>query len=152
MTMTQKFLNCYELYKANNNGTGSALQFKLSKMSGGDSALFIEAANQDKSAPTEKKFLWDKEKKIIMKLGLVDIEKFLHAFRSKKETDIFHKNEKGQATIKIKENDPKYGGFYVKISAKVGEVTKNVGIPLSEPEVIGVSLMLQLAFNKILGW
>ncbi len=159
MTEDRKFTKPYAIYKPNRKKTGGAVQFQYNKQK---NLFFLEAAPQI----DEKMFGW-KEKKITVKLEMVDLEKLIHTLDGKKSKQkskdnkvvlgvacsLYHQTDKGNKIIDLRINDQYPGTFYFSVSSKpTGGSPQKVGIAITFEEASGLSIVLKTAFGKLLGW
>lgn len=152
------------IYKPRKDIRGGAVaQFKLGSKK---DCMFLELAQQTAPMDSERPYDWDNTR-IAIKLGATDIGKLLALFhgriepnpdKDKSDLELFHKNEKGNKVIKIKEQP---NGFYLKVSQKetyIGEDGKSVdrqnaiAIPISWDEAELVSIALRRGYELMLGW
>ena len=160
------YLPLYSIYKPNTKGTGSAAQFSLSAKrddKGNESwIIFLNMGKQDKNDPKNSEMDWGNTK-IIMKLGMIDLQKIIHTLDLKKTQqknkemviacDLFHKSKKGSTILNLKLNKNPYPGFYMIVSQQFdGQEKKQVGLSISPDESTGLKIVLERAFLKMLQW
>jgi hypothetical protein len=143
------------IYKPKKSITGgSVLQLKLGSQR---DCMFLELAPQVRDWKDSKPYDWD-EQRITVKLGPVDIGKFLALFNgtlplakdaNEPDLQLFHKNPKGNKVLKIKKQ-PR--GYYVKVSVKEGPKQFAVAVPVAWDEAELLKVALNRGYEIILGW
>lgn len=142
------------IHKPNKNMNGSVAQFKLSN---DKSCMFMELARQVRPAKDPAPFDW-KNTKMCVQLGVADIGKLLALFNgtwplspepTKEDLHLFHENDRGNKSIKVKKQDR---GYYLKVSSKEGDQQNNIAIAISWDEAELLKIALARAFDIILGW
>lgn len=143
------------IYKPRKDIKGGAVaQFKLGSKR---DCMFLELAQQTAPMDSERPYDWENTR-IAIKLGATDIGKLLALFygrippnpdKEKGDLELFHKNEKGNKVIKIKQQP---GGYYLRVSQKEGEKQNAIAIPISYDEAELVSIALRKGYELMLGW
>jgi hypothetical protein len=140
-------LSDHAIYKPNSRGTGGVMRFGLNLAKG---AVFLDAAMQS----GDKQFDW--ENKITMKWGLNDLGSALAALqRRMPEAKLFHKtNLANSAFDLVRQDDPQRAPYTMSLSrqdAATKEVRK-VSIPLTHAEAAVLSIVLETAVARLVGW
>lgn len=148
--MNTPFGSSINIYKANKNGTGSAVQFQLSKR---NKCMFLEIAKQLE----EKNFDW--QNKIVVKLGIADMTKILSLLNGTWPPDktgavkvsLFHDNPKGSKVIGLAKQT-KYPGFYLTVSIDEDGRKDRIACPISPDESEFLKVGISKALEFILNW
>lgn len=135
--------------KPNNKGLGSTIQFAVSQ---DKSAVFMTIARQ-KSDTTVENARFDYEKKEIIKLSPKDMGEIIAVIDGKADSingdkGIYHEYKESKSSIKLKKNDPKYGGFFIDVS-KNGVAAK---MPITYSEAIQIKVMFEEAIRLYYKW
>ncbi len=142
------------IYKANPRNTGSVLQVKLASKK---DCMFFELAKQVRPMTDPKPYDWENGR-ITVKLGEGDIGKLLALFNgtlplnsdpNKPDLDLFHKNQKGNKTIKIKKQER---GYYLKVTKQEEGSVDAVAVPISWDEAELIKISLYRGYEIMLGW
>lgn len=150
----EKYAKKLEFPKPKKDGSGSTAQLGYSESA---NCVFMELAKQ-KEDTTVTNARFDYDNKIIMKLGAVDICEMLVVLDGKKdsinnEKGIFHQFEKDgfkvTSGIRLKRNDPKYGGFFLEVGKNENGEKKNVALRITDAESIMLSVILKTYLEKI---
>ncbi|MBI4406802.1 hypothetical protein HY571_02720 [Candidatus Micrarchaeota archaeon] len=148
-SIPQLFERKFKIYKANKQGSGSALQFDFNEKK---KSVFVESAKQN----GEQNFDWSN--KLTFKLGTSDIAKLLIVLQGKSQKiDLFHDPSKGgyesdkrNSTLAFSKMER---GYYFKLSTQSqGGQVSNVGISISDDEAVILKILLQKSVEKIYGW
>jgi hypothetical protein len=144
----------YKIYKGM-GGKQGCFQFSLSSAYSGkrkdEGAVFIEAA------PTIGPNKYDWDNKVIFALSASDIGAVLTGFRQGK-FDIYHDpdaqtDRKGTRGKRLSlESGKTPGTFFLRLSEKAGEDTKQTNISLQPNEARILLNLLEEALPKVLGW
>ena len=146
-----KFKQRLSYYKPNKGGAGAAVQFDLNAEK---QSVFVEIARQS----GEKAFNW--QEKMVFKLALSDMGKLLLVLRDKvKTTQLFHDPSKGEyalaketknATLSLTKGDY---GYFLKVSQQGQDGNLNsIQMALADDEALVLSIMLEKAVEKSVGW
>lgn len=141
------------VYKPNGKGTGSAAQFKMGNQ---DECMFLEIASQIPGAAKGKQFDWSK--KILVKLGVGDICKFLAYFNLYEPSaplKMFHEWKGQTKGIEIKYQN--YNGrtsYYLTVShqKESGAQANRISVPIALDEVEFLKVGFKKALEIILDW
>jgi hypothetical protein len=144
----------YKIYKGM-GGKQGCFQFSLSPAYAGkrkdEGAVFIEAA------PTIGPNKYDWDNKIIFALSATDIGAVLTGFRQGK-FDIYHDpdaqtDRRGTRGKRLSlQSGEMAGTFFLRLSEKAGEETKQTNISLQPHEARIILNLLEEALPKVLGW
>ncbi len=136
------------VYKPNKRLAGAAVQFDFNPEK---QSVFLEAAPQS----GEKAFDW--EKKVTVKLSIIELGKLLLVFEDRVPTvKLFHDSTKspGESSLKNTVVELTKGdyGFFLKVSAQTAESLKAVNIGISEDEAKVASVLFRKAIERTYGW
>lgn len=143
------------IYKPNRNSNGSVMQVKMHNNR--RECMFLELAKQVRPITEANPYDWENTK-VVIKLGDADIGKLLALFngnwplspdRNTPDLDIFHQNDRGNKSIKIKKQDR---GYYFKVSAKENGELNSIAIPISWDEAELIKIALTRGYEMMLGW
>jgi len=144
----------YKIYKGM-GGKQGCFQFSLLPAYSGkrkdEGAVFIEAA------PTIGKNQYDWDNKVIFALSVNDIGSMLAGFTLGK-MELYHDpdaktNQQGSRPKKLSlESGQQAGTFFLRLSEKSNENTKNIAISLQPQEVYILVTLLKSAIPKVMGW
>ena len=151
-----KFRRIFDLVSAKKDGTGSTVQFQVSKDEDTKNrCVFVTGARQVSDTNTDNaRFDYKNSEK--MKLGPIDIGAIMAVLRGReasinKEKGLFHQfvkdGETVTSSIKLKKNDPKYGGYFF-------EMRKNemkLGMPITNANVEVLFAFLQNSLYYMYG-
>lgn len=151
----------YRIYRANNNGDGSASEFQLSFKKDeqyNPYLLFLVMAPQGPdNANGDATFLW-KEKGITVKLGENDIGEIIAVLDGRKDTlgmkgSLYHQTPNGgNKAIVLNRNEK--GGFWLSVSGQdkdknsLGKYSHSI----SDGEASILSTLLKAAVVRLFGW
>jgi len=150
------------IYKANKKKTGAVAQFKLAN---DGKCMFLEMAKQIREPDDPAPYDW-KDTKVVVKLGIVDITKFLAYFdpqimyyrNAPAPLELYHQTPTGSKTISIKWQEMEWKGkvthsYYLSVSAKQGsQAPIRIGCPISLDEVELLKVGFKRALEIILAW
>lgn len=141
------------IYKPNKRGTGSVAQFSLKN---DNSCMFLECTTQCRPMDDPKPYDWDS--KIIVKLGMADINK-LYAYMELnapgQPLKLYHQSPGGgnkavEFAYNVYNGRPQY---LLKVSAKSpGGEASRVQVPIAMDEAVQLKIALWVATMRILGW
>lgn len=156
--MAKEFSKAFMIYKARNDGTGSASQWNLAS---DKKSVFLEMANQvGKDSGGNAKFSWDN--KIRFKLGEADIGELLAVLvglnkavgpyddSSGKHKGLFHSNPSGNAILYFGKDEN--GRFNIYLSVKKDGNKTVVKHTISKGEACFLSTLLRRAIEVMYGW
>lgn len=160
--MIKRVHNEYRIYKPRktNDGAASKLQLtvvkneepNISKYKQRKVMLFWIICQQTGVDENQNAtFAWqDETKYITLKLGEIDIGKILATLHLKtKETQIFHKNPKGNATFTLTRTDK---GYNLRISKQINKVVTAINHSISVEEAEILIILLTQAILTIYQW
>lgn len=136
------------IYKANNNKSGAAAQFKLADNL---PCVFLEVARQINDREASAPYDW--ANKITVKLGDTDIGKILLLLNGQgpEQLELIHKSPKGGTkyiTLQVQER-----GIFMQVNSKAEDGTSNrVSFPIGYDEAGLLKLALERAYLIMLGW
>jgi hypothetical protein len=148
----------FELYKPQKKQEqGAALQLKFSKKA---NCVFLEIAPQlgEKLAPGVSCKQFDWEKKIVMKLGWVDVGQLLAVLNGvKPDANLIHKLERdGTPTrmtgLKFVKQTGQYTNYMLGVNQKVGDVSSKNMIYVDHHEAEGMKLFLTASLTRMFGF
>lgn len=128
-----KFFPEYRIYKPNGKGNGFAVKLQMREGKNQNEQerlmLFLEGTQQTGVDDNDNaSFGWkDKEKTVVMKLGLVDVGELLAVVNGVKSgaggaKGLYHENDKGNTTLQFTLMDSKDGGppvgYWLRLAAK----------------------------------
>lgn len=158
--MEAKFLESYKMYKARPDGGGAASQFEFSKEK---KCIFFEIAPQLPLKDNNGNPTFDWAKKLIFKMGVVDMGEILSVLQNvkngagpkDKDTEkyrgLFHSNKEGNAILKFEKG--MYSGYYIGLSVKKGASDPfNFKHAISDGEAVVLNILLTDAIRTIYSW
>ena len=145
----------FKVTKPKNDGNGTTVQLQRGSVEAGR-CVFMTFAKQ-KSDTTVQDAKFDYDNKVIVKLGHMDIGAMISVLSlrapSLGEKGLYHQFKDTKTSIKMKKNDPKYGGFFLEVNKTSGEnVRSGGGIPITEYEAIPMKLLLESCIPWMYGW
>jgi len=156
--MSNNFGKCLVLYKPNSAGNGAASQFSIGSKK---DCVFLEMANQNgKDDKGNANFVWDK--KIVFKLGIVDIGELLAVLvgfkkgvgplddSKKRHKGLYHSNNKGNTILYFGKDDQNKLRIY--LSSKSGSDQTIIKHSISDGEACVLSTLLRHAIEIIHHW
>lgn len=147
------------LYRANNNGNGTASQFNIRQ---DQESVFLQMASQtDKMSESgHATFDWE-QSKAVFKMGVSDISEILCVLEGKKPKvgaqqgkfsgSLFHQNKGGNSSL-LFEKSKSGEGFYMGLSLKRGDDLKRYNQHISDSEGRCLSVLLRKAIERIYSW
>lgn len=108
--------------------------------------IFIEAAS---CLPNEDRCDWNK--KVKMKLGLVDLATILTGVKTNEPVKLYHKTETTIATLNIEQGITS-GTFKIFITSEKDGVKNSFSSFLDKKEMYTLMIMFETAMPRILGW
>ena len=150
MSEEKKFGKVLAFPKPKNNGGGSTVQFSYNEDSG---CGFLTVAKQNSDTDV-KNARFDYNNKIGVKLSEKDMASFVGVLSGKnkeinKGKGLYHQYKTTTTSIKMKLNDPKYGGYYISVIRSDGDNKNNVGVPITEDEGIILEIYLKRCIERI---
>lgn len=145
----------YRIYRPSKDNKGAATKWniRVKQEKYRDVMVFVEGAVQtgtDKNGNAS--FSW-KDNVVKMKLDSPDLGSILYTLQGKnKECKLFHKNEKGNATLTLTASDKNVGSFYLKISSQQNGKVKAVQHSISYAEAEILIILLKDAVSAIYSW
>lgn len=155
--MAEEFAKSLIFYKARNTGDGAASQWALSSKK---DCVFLEMANQTKSADDNPKFDWDN--KIRFKLGETDIGELLAVLtglqmaagpfdtKQNKHKGLFHSTQTGNSMLYFGKDE--HGRFRIYLSVKRGEEKRVSQHSLMNSEACVLAVLLRRAIEIMYNW
>lgn len=156
--MVEKFSEPFMLYKARNDGSGSASQWNLSSAK---DCVFLEMTNQKgKDDNGNARFDWNN--KIRFKLGSADIGELLAVMvglqsgigpfdpTKKNHKGLYHSSAMGNAILHFRKDD--LGKFHIFLSVKRGEEKTVVQHTITKGEACILSTLLRRATEVMYRW
>ncbi len=161
MTDNNQYPVPFNVYRANNNGDGSASQWSLGSKK---DCVFLEMANQKGENPNgNANFDW--ENKIRFKLGESDIGEILAVLAGLKKgvgppipkdgkpsnKGLFHSNDNGNAILHFAEDDSQR--IWVRLSVqRNGEEPRRITHSMSQGEACVLHTLLRRAIEVMYRW
>ena len=141
MSTENTYRRIFDLVAAKKDGSGSTVQFAVGQNdNSANRCVFLTIAKQKPDTNAENA-RFDYSNKAIMKLNPVDIGAIMSVLRMREESinkgkGLYHQFEKDGKTvsssIKLKKNDPKYGGFFFEIMKEDVKIAMPVSNPNAE--------------------
>jgi hypothetical protein len=144
---TETRLADYAIYKPNSRGTGAVVRFSLNPAKG---AMFIDAAPQ----AGDKQFDWSQ--KITMKWGLPDLGATLAVLHGRHpHAKLFHQADKASSAFDlVTRDDPDRAPLLMSVSRQdaATKQLRKLTIPVTHSEAAILSILLQAAATRLIGW
>lgn len=94
---------------------------------------------------------WE-NKKISCKIGVNDITKIIHGFKTRDNVDLFHEFNGDTKSIKFGKNARTVGSYFLNIQQNGSSGENKVSVSLSPEEVTALQLMLEASLPLIHNW
>lgn len=112
--------------------------------------VFAEVAPA-KGKNAENNTIYDWDKKISIKLGVVDLSKMAYALQYGQSCDLVHQYDGGTKTIRLQRTDSGSPYFFT-VLYKKGEAEDKISVPISSDEAYVLLTLFQKAITEIHGW
>lgn len=156
------FTKSFAIYRANNNGTGTAAQFQLSikDQEKNPVMVFLVLAKQGENNQNgDAIFSWKSDTTLTVKLGEPDIGEFLAVLSGRKDSagfngkGLFHQSAAGNKVVTFNYNSEK-GSYYLGVSAQDNEKNSlgKLAVVLGHSDAEILSILLKKSILNIFGW